>query len=207
MKLKNSTWLLMCMCAATFVWQSDDSMAQQFLPQQNESIEIIPFRQSGEPAAFDSPFVQAPSREGSNQRNFDPRSEAFGPREAYEYRRPYRGAYQGEPVGPNARRPHEGQFRQHVDASHPGGSGSRGHGGCRKCRGHHGHRPNGAPGQRPHDLRPREERQFDQRPFDLQPYEDRQYDEGADVAPSLSSISSRNAAVQWRPNPFATGQR
>ena len=117
------------MCAATFVWQSDDSMAQQFLPQQNESIEIIPFRQSGESAAFDSPFVQAPSQEGSNQRNFDPRSEAFGPREAYEYRRPYRGAYQGEPVGPNARRPHEGQFRQHVDASHPGGSGSRGHGG------------------------------------------------------------------------------
>lgn len=160
MKLKNSTWLLMCMCAATFVWQSDDSTAQQFPPQQNESIEIIPFRNSGRETPYRVPLAQAPFQEGSGQRNFDPRfeaSEAFGPREAYEYRRPYRANYQGEPVGPDARRPHEGQFRQQTDTSQPSGSGSRGHGGCRKCRGHHGHRPNGGAGQRQFDLRPREQ--------------------------------------------------
>jgi len=206
MKLTNRTCLLMCLCAASFVWQSDASMAQQPSAQQYEPIEIIPFRNSGRNTPFRVPLAQAPFQEGSGGRNFDPRTEAFGPREAQEYRRPYRANYQ-EAIGPDADRPQERQFRQHAYGSQPGGSGSRGgHGGCRKCQGHHGPRPNGSPDQRRHDRRPHGERQFEQRQFDVQPYDDRQYNEGADVVPSLTPISSRYSDRPWRPNPFAAGR-
>ena len=188
MKLTNRTCLLMCLCAASFVWQSDASMAQQFPPQQYEPIEIIPSRQSGRNTPFRVPLAQAPFQEGSGGRNFDPRSEAFGPREAQEYRRPYRGVYQGEEfAGPEAARAREGYVQPQIDGPHQGGGsghrGQGGHGGCGKCRGgqgghgHHPHRRNGSP--------------------ELQQFEAPQFNQGADVTPSLSAFYPRDEARRW----------
>lgn len=177
-------------------------MAQQPSLQQRESLEIIPFRNFGNSdreLPFRSPLAQAPFQEGSGSRNFDPRSEAFGPRDAFELRRPYSAAYQGESGGPDALRAYEGPGRQYSDG--PQGGPYRGHGGRRKCRGHHAHRPNESLDQRTRDLRPREERQFDRRPYDV-----RQYNYEGGVAPSLSAFSLEDVRRQWRNDPFAYGR-
>ena len=59
MKLTNRTCLLMCPCAVTFVWQSDASMAQeQLAPEQYETLEIIPYRNSGSNPPFHIPLAQ-----------------------------------------------------------------------------------------------------------------------------------------------------
>jgi hypothetical protein len=44
------------------------------------------------------------------------------------------------------------------------------------------------------------------RPRDQRPYDDRQYNEEADVTPSLSSFSPRDAARQWRNYTFVEGR-
>lgn len=197
MKLKKHIWLLMCMCAATFVWLSNASMAQQFYPQQNESLEIIPFRQSGGGTAFHAPYDRGPYQEGSTQRNFDPRAEAFGRREAYEYRRPYRAASQGEPIGPEAGGAYERDARQRGDGPRAGGSGHRGQGGSGRCQGNRG-------GQGLHARRRNESPE--QRPYAPRPYDDQRYNEGADLAPRLSAFSPTDASQQLRIDPFAQGR-